>query len=211
MNQPGKDLFHLSSLSPNSPKFQPVFRIQIRIHRIHMFLDLPDPDPLVRGNNVNVPSKSNKHKNVFLQLVFFLESWRSMTKIAGSRSASRLHKSEAWIRGSGSGSTPKCHGSGTLVSTVSRGHPSPVSLAVGYLAQGSGGCVPLGPARPVLGEVLELRDAGQLRDPVLPLLSLVTSQPPLLLTPHVRQQVCNMGDGHSYSGKIREQESYWLA
>jgi len=24
-------------------------QIQIRIHRIHMFLDLPDPDPLVRG------------------------------------------------------------------------------------------------------------------------------------------------------------------
>ena len=24
-------------------------RIQIRIHRIHMFLGLPDPDPLVRG------------------------------------------------------------------------------------------------------------------------------------------------------------------
>ncbi len=27
-------------------------------------------------------------------------------------------KSEAWIRGSGSGSTPKCHGSGTLASTT---------------------------------------------------------------------------------------------
>jgi hypothetical protein len=27
----------------------PVFRIQIRIHRIHMFLGLPDPDPLDRG------------------------------------------------------------------------------------------------------------------------------------------------------------------
>ncbi len=23
--------------------------LQIRIHRIHMFLSLPDPDPLVRG------------------------------------------------------------------------------------------------------------------------------------------------------------------
>jgi hypothetical protein len=28
---------------------QPVFRIQIRIHWIHMFLGLMDPDPLVRG------------------------------------------------------------------------------------------------------------------------------------------------------------------
>jgi hypothetical protein len=27
----------------------PVFRIWIRIQRIHMFLVLPDPDPLVRG------------------------------------------------------------------------------------------------------------------------------------------------------------------
>jgi hypothetical protein len=26
----------------------------------------------------------------------------------------RIHESEAWIRGSGSGSTPKCHGSATL-------------------------------------------------------------------------------------------------
>ncbi len=31
--------------------FQAVFRIRSRIHRIHMFLGLqdPDPDPLVRG------------------------------------------------------------------------------------------------------------------------------------------------------------------
>jgi hypothetical protein len=27
----------------------PVLRIRIRIHRIHMFLGLTDPDPLVRG------------------------------------------------------------------------------------------------------------------------------------------------------------------
>ncbi len=27
----------------------PVLRIRIRIHRIHMFLGHPDPDPLVRG------------------------------------------------------------------------------------------------------------------------------------------------------------------
>jgi hypothetical protein len=30
-------------------KLLPVLRIRIRIHRIHMFLGLPDPDPLVRG------------------------------------------------------------------------------------------------------------------------------------------------------------------
>jgi hypothetical protein len=28
---------------------EPVLRIRIRIHRIHMFLGLLDPDPLVRG------------------------------------------------------------------------------------------------------------------------------------------------------------------
>ncbi len=35
--------------SPNYQHLQAVFRIRIRIHRIHMFLGLPDPDPLVRG------------------------------------------------------------------------------------------------------------------------------------------------------------------
>jgi hypothetical protein len=48
-----------------------VFRIRIRIriwiHRIHMFLGVPDPDPLVRGMD---PSKSDKQKKVFLKLVF---------------------------------------------------------------------------------------------------------------------------------------------
>ncbi len=32
-----------------STEFSSVFRIRIRIHRIHMFLGLPDPDLLVRG------------------------------------------------------------------------------------------------------------------------------------------------------------------
>jgi hypothetical protein len=33
----------------NLPEFQAVLRIRIRIPRIHMFLGLSDPDPLVRG------------------------------------------------------------------------------------------------------------------------------------------------------------------
>jgi hypothetical protein len=73
--------------------------LRIRIHRIHMFLDLQDPDPMVRvwiliikqnskknldafcfvtfldflssKNNVNVPSKSKKQKN-FFELVLFV-------------------------------------------------------------------------------------------------------------------------------------------
>jgi hypothetical protein len=39
-------------------------------------------------------------------------------KIEGFGSASGSGSIEAWIRGSGSGSTPKCHGSGTLKKTV---------------------------------------------------------------------------------------------
>ncbi len=80
-------------------------RIRIRIHRIHMFLGLPDPDPLVRDIDPDPtpdPSTSCKinKKNLdsyyFVTLFDFL-SWRSMTKTAGS------------------GSTPKCHGSATLL------------------------------------------------------------------------------------------------
>ncbi len=33
--------------------FSAVFRIRIRIHRIHMFLGLPDPDPQVRGMDLD--------------------------------------------------------------------------------------------------------------------------------------------------------------
>ncbi len=41
-------------------------------------------------NDVNVPSKSYKQKN-FFKSSFLLASGRSMTRIAGSRSASRIH------------------------------------------------------------------------------------------------------------------------
>ncbi len=39
-------------------------------------------------NDVNVPSKSNKQKNLFFKISFLLVSWRSMMKIAGSGSES---------------------------------------------------------------------------------------------------------------------------
>ncbi len=39
-------MFHGGSVAKVLPRLPAVFRI--RIHRIHMFLDLPDPDPLVR-------------------------------------------------------------------------------------------------------------------------------------------------------------------
>jgi hypothetical protein len=80
----------------------PVFWIRIRIHRIHMFLGLPDPDPLVRSMDPDLttdpsimekskkkldsycfvtsfglfifePTKSNKQKNCFKKTLF---CWR---------------------------------------------------------------------------------------------------------------------------------------
>ncbi len=84
------------------------------LHKVHtwvycdpllqILLD-PDPDPLVRGMDPDpVPSKSKKQKNFFFSIGFKLASWRSMTKIARSRSASgsisqqiRIHTKMSWI------------------------------------------------------------------------------------------------------------------
>jgi hypothetical protein len=83
--------------------FFSVFRIRIWIHRIHMFLGLPDPDPLVRGVDpdldpyiILLSSSKNSKKNLILTVLwllldfffFLLASWRSFTKIAGSGSES---------------------------------------------------------------------------------------------------------------------------
>jgi len=85
----------------------------------YYFAPLFDFFPL--KNNVNVASKSNKQKKLCSENTgsFLLPFWRLVTKIAGSgsrfriRIRNRIHKSESWIRGSGS--TPKCHGSGTFL------------------------------------------------------------------------------------------------
>ncbi len=77
-------------------------RIPIWIHRIHMFLGLPDSDPLVRRygsgsgslkNDVNVPAKRIKQKNFLFLNKFLLASWSSVTKIAGSGSIRQRHGS----------------------------------------------------------------------------------------------------------------------
>ncbi len=70
-------------------------------------------DFLSLKNYVNVPSKSNKQKN-FYKNQFFVDILKVNDK--NSRIRIRIHQLEAWIRGSrsGSGSTPKCHGSATL-------------------------------------------------------------------------------------------------
>jgi hypothetical protein len=54
-------------------------------------------------NDANVPSKSNKQKKC-LRNKFFV----AILKVIDENSRIRIHLSEAWIRGSGSGSTPKC-------------------------------------------------------------------------------------------------------
>jgi hypothetical protein len=62
--QQGKGFFTLNMRLP-------VFWIRIRIHRIHMFLGLPDPDPIVRGMDpdpdpnpsIMISSSINSKKN----------------------------------------------------------------------------------------------------------------------------------------------------
>jgi hypothetical protein len=63
-------------------------------------------------NDVNVPSKSNMQENFFKNLFFV-----GILKVNDENRRIRIHWSEAWIRGSASGSrsTPKCHGSATLL------------------------------------------------------------------------------------------------
>ncbi len=48
-------------------------------------------------------------KNCVKKIVF-----AGILKVNDENSRIRIHSSEAWICGSGSGSTPKCHGSATL-------------------------------------------------------------------------------------------------
>ncbi len=64
-------------------------------------------------NDVNVPSKINKQRN-FRKKIVFVGLLKVNEENSRIRIRIRIHYSEAWIHGSGSGSTPKCHGSGTL-------------------------------------------------------------------------------------------------
>jgi hypothetical protein len=52
---------------------------------------------------------------------FFNSFFVGILKVNDENRRIRIHKAEAWIRGSGSGSTPKCHGSGTPVSGTYNG------------------------------------------------------------------------------------------
>ncbi len=44
-----------------------VLRIRIRIHRIHMFLDLPDLDPLVRGMDPDPDPAPDPDPSIIMQ------------------------------------------------------------------------------------------------------------------------------------------------
>ncbi len=63
-------------------------------------------DFLSLKNDVNIASKSNKQKNLFLAILKVTDE---------NRIRIRIHQSEVRIRGSGCESAPKCHGSATLV------------------------------------------------------------------------------------------------
>ncbi len=90
--------------------------LRIRIRRIRMFLGLRNPDP-----NPWVPYGSGSfcHHAQIVRQTFFVD----ILKVSDEKSVVRvriririqIHYSEAWIRVLGSGSTPKCHGSGTLL------------------------------------------------------------------------------------------------
>jgi hypothetical protein len=79
----------LPSLSKNSKK------------NLYFYCSVTLYDFLSLKNDINVPSKSNKQKKLG-QKYLLLVSWRTLMKRAGS----------------GAGSVPKCHGSGTLLVDV---------------------------------------------------------------------------------------------
>jgi hypothetical protein len=103
---------------------KPVLRIRIRIriqiHWIHMFLGLldPDPDPLVRSMDPD-PSII-KQFCYFCLNYFFVGVLKVNDENSRIRIQIRIHYSEAWIRGSGSGSTPKCYRSAKLQKTFDK-------------------------------------------------------------------------------------------
>jgi hypothetical protein len=71
-------------------------------------------------NDVNVASKSNKQKILLKKNNnFLLSSWRSLTKIPGSRSGFGSESGSDSQRCE-SGSAPKCHGSPTWLFPLSR-------------------------------------------------------------------------------------------
>ncbi len=105
-SRPGPPIGEREELADSSGlSFQPVLRIRIR-----MFLDLPDPDPFVRGTDPDP-----------WFLLFFLLLYDFLSLKNGENVASKSKKQKNLeIRTHGSGSVPKCHGSATLFTAVTR-------------------------------------------------------------------------------------------
>jgi hypothetical protein len=66
-------------------------------------------------------------KNCVKKLVF-----AGILKVNDENSRIRIQYSEAWIRGSGSGSTPKCHGSATLAQGLLARHSAQPRVYQGH-------------------------------------------------------------------------------
>jgi hypothetical protein len=80
-------------------------------------ISVPDPDFLSLKNDVNVPSKSNKHKYFFKTTFCGRLEGQCMAKIArsGSKSGSISLRHGSADPDPDSRSTPECHESGTLL------------------------------------------------------------------------------------------------
>ncbi len=121
--QPGSTAGPLQNTRTQTPYpiKKPVLRIQIRtrirIHRIHMFLGLldPEPDPSCRGMDPDPdldplsPSKKSK-KNLIPTALWLLFNFLSLKMMY-------MYLQKVISKKILSGSTPKCHGSATLKKT----------------------------------------------------------------------------------------------
>jgi hypothetical protein len=90
---------------------------------------------LLSSKNVNVPSKSNKQKKIVLKNKFFA----GILKVNDKNSRIRIQDPDPdpLVRGMdprirGSGSTPKCHESGTLLMRLSILHHACANLPFEY-------------------------------------------------------------------------------
>jgi hypothetical protein len=93
--------------------------------KVFVKLNKNPKNPLVWAKKPKKPKKTQKNPKKPTGLGFFKK-----TRVFSNpgRIRIRIQLSEAWIRGSGSGSTPKCHGSATLgKGKLSSPRPNPLS------------------------------------------------------------------------------------
>jgi hypothetical protein len=73
---------------------------------------------VISKDDVNVPSKSNKQRNLYLFFVGILSATDEKSRICIRR---RIRIRESVVRIRGPGFVPKCHGSITLISDPQKG------------------------------------------------------------------------------------------